>query len=229
MAWILRLTERAKMGGAVNGKRLYQRHCAACHLDDLSGAPPNFPALNDLSIDAGGLVSLVRGGVGRMPAFPNLSDAAVRSVATFVLEGEVGEAIVAAPSGQPPDVPFTHDGYNRFLDPDGYPAISPPWGTLNSVNLDTGEIGWKVRLGEYPELGDAGIPTTGTENYGGPVVTGRWPAIHRRYCTGPEVSGVRQVDRRTPVGDDPACRWQCDPSGLRGRRSPVRCNRRWRR
>ena len=171
MAWILRLTERAKMGGAVNGKRLYQRHCAACHLDDLSGAPPNFPALSDLSIDAGGLASLVRGGVGRMPAFPNLSDAAVRSIANFVLEGEAGAAIVAAPSGQPPDVPFTHDGYNRFLDPDGYPAISPPWGTLNAVNLDTGEIGWKLRLGEYPELADAGIPTTGTENYGGPVVT----------------------------------------------------------
>ncbi len=171
MAWILRLTERAKMGGAVNGKRLYQRHCAACHLDDLSGAPPNFPALSNLAIDASGLVTLVRGGVGRMPAFPNLSDAAVRSIANFVLEGEAGELIVAAPSGQPAEVPFTHDGYNRFLDPDGYPAISPPWGTLNAVNLDTGEIGWKVRLGEYPELADAGIPTTGTENYGGPVVT----------------------------------------------------------
>ena len=65
----------------------------------------------------------------------------------------------------------THGRYNRFLDPDGYPAISPPWGTLNAVNLDTGEIDWKVPLGEYPELAEQGVPPTGTENYGGPVVT----------------------------------------------------------
>ena len=54
---------------------------------------------------------------------------------------------------------------------DSYPAIKPPWGTLNAVNLNTGEIKWKVVLGEYPELTARGIPPTGTENYGGPVVT----------------------------------------------------------
>ena len=171
MAWILRLTERAKTGGAANGRRLYQRHCAACHVDDLSGAPPSFPALTDLSMKAAEVVSVVRAGVGRMPAMSNLSEAAVRSIARFVLEGEAGDEIVEPSSDRRPDIPFTHDGYNRFLDPDGYPAISPPWGTLNAVNLDTGEIDWTVPLGEYPELAEAGVPPTGTENYGGPVVT----------------------------------------------------------
>ena len=62
-------------------------------------------------------------------------------------------------------------GYNRFYDKNGYPGITPPWGTLNAVDLNTGKLLWKVPLGEYPELTKRGIPVTGTENYGGPVVT----------------------------------------------------------
>jgi len=62
-------------------------------------------------------------------------------------------------------------GYNKFLSPEGLPAISPPWGTINAINLNTGELVWKDPLGEYPELKAKGIPLTGTENYGGSVVT----------------------------------------------------------
>ena len=54
---------------------------------------------------------------------------------------------------------------------EGYPAVAPPWGTLNAIDLTTGEIVWKKPLGEYPELTAKGIPPTGTENYGGPAVT----------------------------------------------------------
>ena len=68
-------------------------------------------------------------------------------------------------------VPFTQTGYNRFFDPFGYPAMKPPWGTLNAIDLNKGEILWKVPLGEFEELTAKGIPQTGTENYGGPVVT----------------------------------------------------------
>ena len=70
---------------------------------------------------------------------------------------------------QPPAYAF--GGFRRWLDDEGYPAIKPPWGTLNAVDLNSGQIKWKVTLGEYPELTAQGIPPTGTENYGGPLVT----------------------------------------------------------
>ena len=66
---------------------------------------------------------------------------------------------------------FTPTGYNRFLDTNGYPAIKPPWGQLNAIDLNKGEFLWRVPLGEYPELTARGIPRTGTENFGGTIVT----------------------------------------------------------
>jgi quinoprotein glucose dehydrogenase len=66
---------------------------------------------------------------------------------------------------------YRFTGYHKFVDPEGYPAIAPPWGTLNAINLNTGEYAWKIPLGEYPELAEKGMKDTGTENYGGPIVT----------------------------------------------------------
>ena len=42
---------------------------------------------------------------------------------------------------------------------------------MNAIDLNTGKYLWKVRLGEYPELAKRGIQKTGSENYGGPIVT----------------------------------------------------------
>jgi quinoprotein glucose dehydrogenase len=66
---------------------------------------------------------------------------------------------------------YQFTGYRKFLDQEGYPAISPPWGTLNAVDLNTGKYLWKIPLGEYPELAAKGMKDTGSENYGGPIVT----------------------------------------------------------
>jgi len=104
-----------------------------------------------------------------MPAFAFLTRAERDAVASHVLgepapDDSKGEA---AQAGRP----YTHLGYNRFLDPEGYPAVKPPWGTLNAIDLDAGEIRWSVPLGEVPELRRRGLAPTGTENYGGPIVT----------------------------------------------------------
>ena len=79
------------------------------------------------------------------------------------------EATPGAPS--PYQLKYNFTGYNKWYDPDGYPAVAPPWGTLNAINLNTGEYAWKIPLGEYPELAAQGLEDTGTENYGGPIVT----------------------------------------------------------
>ena len=76
---------------------------------------------------------------------------------------------------------YRFTGYEKFYDPDGYPAVAPPWGTLNAIDLNTGEYLWKIPLGEYPELAAKGMPHTGTENYGGPH-RHRWrPALYRSH------------------------------------------------
>src|SRR5260370_31540200 len=75
------------------------------------------------------------------------------------------------PGPPPAAMRYRSTGYHKFLDPDGYPAVAPPWGTLNAINLNTGEYLWRIPLGEYPELASKGQKNTGAENYGGPIVT----------------------------------------------------------
>ena len=172
MAWILRLVPRAKATAATNGRRIYVRNCAGCHRDDLGGSPPEFPSLKGIGarMDSGTMDSLLRGGQGRMPGFGHLGLPAIDALKAYLLTGEEKEVVTAPPSSAYEQA-FTTDGYNKFLDPDGYPAIAPPWGTLNAISLDTGNYAWKIPFGEYPELAAQGLKDTGSENYGGPLIT----------------------------------------------------------
>ncbi|MEX2169180.1 MAG: pyrroloquinoline quinone-dependent dehydrogenase [Pirellulales bacterium] len=77
----------------------------------------------------------------------------------------------APPVSDPRYGNYRHLGYKQFLDHEGYPAIKPPWGQLNAINLNTSEFAWRVPLGEFPELTARGIPQTGTETFGGTIVT----------------------------------------------------------
>jgi quinoprotein glucose dehydrogenase len=115
--------------------------------------------------------------MGRMPGFPALAPEAVDGLMDLVLNPEsasssdIEEDAVLSLTSDGSDVAYRFTGYHRFLDPDGYPAVAPPWGTLNAIDLNTGEYLWKIPFGEHPELKAQGIETTGSENYGGPVLT----------------------------------------------------------
>ncbi len=88
-----------------------------------------------------------------------------------MLTGEDVKITAESVAASPIEQKYTFGGYTRFLDPDGYPAVEPPWGTLNAVDLNSGKIVWKIPLGEHPELVAKGLRDTGSWNYGGPIVT----------------------------------------------------------
>jgi quinoprotein glucose dehydrogenase len=155
-----------------NGRDLYTAQCAVCHGGDMLGGGGQAPSLAGIAgrSTADQISATVQKGGGRMPGFPNLRGPALRAVVQYVMTGaSTGTLAAAAPS--PFDMPYRFTGYKRFLDSDGYPATAPPWGTLNAINLNTGEYAWKIPLGEYPELVAKGMKNTGSENYGGPIVT----------------------------------------------------------
>jgi len=166
--WIYQMIPTRDGSGrpVTTGERTYRIHCAACHGFDRRGdGPSGFPDISSpQSRDAVG--ETIRNGIGRMPAFGSLPEGQRRALLDYLfgVEKPVESKEVAGP-------PYVFGGFRRWSDAEGYPAIKPPWGTLNAVNLNTGELKWKVPLGEYPELTQRGIPPTGTENYGGPVVT----------------------------------------------------------
>ena len=101
-----------------------------------------------------------------MPAFAALQGDTMTALTDYLNTGK-DEGAKAEP-GSEGGARYKFTGYRKFLDPDGYPAVAPPWGTLNAIDLNTGQYLWKIPLGEYPSLTDK---TTGSENYGGPILT----------------------------------------------------------
>jgi len=171
MAWVLRLVPQKPRTGEANGREIFLRNCSACHRADRTGAPPEFPSLIGLSdrYEEGSVKQLIAQGQGRMPGFANLGHDQLQAVFEYVYYGK--ETTVKDSGPSPLDAKYISDGYNKFLDKDGYPAIQPPWGTLTAIDLNSGKTVWKIPLGEYPELAAQGLTGTGSENYGGPVVT----------------------------------------------------------
>ena len=97
-----------------------------------------------------------------------LEGGAINDLVNFLI---TGKDIAETAATNPNFLKYRNNGYPIFLDHEGYPGIAPPWGTLNAIDLNTGEIRWKIPFGEYPALVAQGIKNTGTDNYGGPVVT----------------------------------------------------------
>ena len=196
LAWTGELTE-TRRGGTL-GYTTYQSQCSMCHGADRQGVPPAFPSLLDIQkrLSDTQITEVVHNGKGRMPAFANVQAAHLAALLDYLksgrsedssnvnLDAKYGDregvvtaqpsarqkvqSTLAPPEGEPK---YQFTGYRRFLDPDGYPAVAPPWGTLSAIDLNNGKYLWKIPLGEYPELAAKGIAHTGTENYGGPIVT----------------------------------------------------------
>lgn len=183
MPWHISLGASAteeELSGLTSGERLYNLNCTPCHGADLKGNPASgFPSLVDIGSQRTRehIANVITNGKGMMPGFSQLSEEEAKSLVAFLLgEQEQAPEIPDEPGLGKSDeadtkIPYQISGYTKFLDANGYPAVRPPWGTLNAIDLNTGEYVWTKVYGEHPELMEKGIPQTGAESYGGPVIT----------------------------------------------------------
>ncbi|MDB5156144.1 MAG: PQQ-binding-like beta-propeller repeat protein [Mucilaginibacter sp.] len=180
MPWILTMVDAVKPPDKVEtfaaaGERLFAKNCMACHGQDRKGSG-NYPSLINIEkkYNKDQILALLETGRRMMPSFKDVSSQEREAIVAFITGDEKeGQRKLTSPAPLDPylDLPYEMTGYNKFLTSEGLPAISPPWGTLNAINLNTGKIAWKIPLGEDENLTKQGLPITGTENYGGPVVT----------------------------------------------------------
>jgi quinoprotein glucose dehydrogenase len=164
MPWIVRLIPNTDTS-------LYNAKCATCHREDRQGSPAA-PSLVDVAQrrTREQIADIIRHGTGRMPGFPDLGAKNTNDLVEFLTTGR--------DRGKDPEVTkdpswlkYRSDGETLWRDPDGYPPLTPPWGTLTALDLNAGTIKWQIPFGEFPELAARGMTNTGSDNYGGPVVT----------------------------------------------------------
>ena len=164
MPWIIKLIPN-------NDTSLYISKCATCHGQDKRGSPAA-PSLENIGQrhSRDDIATIIRQGTGRMPGFPDMGGRNINDLVDYLLTGR-DKGTDPNLTSDPSWLKYRSDGESIFLDPDGYPAITPPWGTLNAIDLNAGTIRWKIPFGEFPELAAKGMKNTGSDNYGGPVVT----------------------------------------------------------
>jgi quinoprotein glucose dehydrogenase len=180
---VTRLAEETPSGGALYdiGESFYRQNCAMCHGVSREGQHPINPPLIDINEKSSKdeVLNVIVNGGGRMPAFPNITEEEKNAIVAHLFEektesnGSGHQETEGVEENSESNGRFINlTAYREFRDPNGYPAIEPPWGTLNAIDLNTGEIKWKVPLGEYQELIEKGIHDAGTKSIGGPIATG---------------------------------------------------------
>lgn len=177
MPWILTMKDtprESELSLLSPGEKVYTTYCPTCHGPQRKGnAKSGYPSLIDINTrrDRAFVSTIITAGKGMMPGFTMLTADEKQALISFLFGDEKVEANSVTPASKKTYLPYQSTGYNKFLDSKGLPAIAPPWGTLNAIDLNTGEYLWKIPFGEVPELKAQGYPDTGLENYGGPVVT----------------------------------------------------------
>jgi quinoprotein glucose dehydrogenase len=179
-AWILKMLDvdnKSILGEnyASAGERLFKQNCISCHGADRKGTG-NYPSILDENkkMNKDQLVEFISAGRRMMPAFSFLKPEEKDAITAYVLnlKSELNKPFYHELTEQEKfrQIPYTISGYNKFLSKSGLPALSPPWGTLTAIDLNSGDVKWKTVLGNN-DSAFAGRPQTGTENYGGPVTT----------------------------------------------------------
>ncbi len=153
------------------GYILYTKNCTSCHGIDRKGMPPTYPPLLNLNYSKEELISTIKNGRNIMPSFLQFDQKQIAAIAEYLSTDEPIDISDIQDDSMAIRTRYVHSGYDLFVDQDGYPATAPPWGTLNAIDLSSGEYVWKKPLGEYPELVEKTIRNTGTLNYGGAVAT----------------------------------------------------------
>ena len=171
--WILKLTDLKKIRSAnqLNPETLYRTYCSSCHGADKkgTGVGPDLTGRVKKYKNAQ-IASVLQKGAPPMPSFKFLSEEQIAALVGYVKD------TVAQQSFETADIPennepYGFNGYNFYLDPEGHPAIEPPFGTMTAIDLNTGDIVWQVPLGEDPQFKKMGFPNSGMFNRGGGIAT----------------------------------------------------------
>ena len=173
--WLLQVTPvPVDLDPARSPRAGYLVVCGGCHGADRRGDGAAMPSLVDLASRLGPLDAwrVVRHGRGRMPPFPSLRWYEIGGLLWYVYtagDREAGGEAEAAGGGG--ETRYLNVGWQKLLDPDGFPAAEPPWGTLSALDLNAGTLAWQIPLGDYPQTLAEGKSGLGAESYGGPLVT----------------------------------------------------------
>lgn len=161
-------------GLEVTGRGLYQIHCSSCHMTDRKGIPGSeFPALTGIGdrMDRATISGIIEKGKGRMTGFPQLTTMEKERLIDFLFTADGDDGLsVTQKADEVSEIEWKFNGYTRFKDSDGLPGISPPWGTLTAIDLNTGQHKWQIPLGDFTLPDGTRLADSGTPTYGGPLV-----------------------------------------------------------